>query len=104
MSYLILLVSIFCLSGCTPWLSSDNQNLQQIKIYESAQDVPRGYKIIGKAHTKNYQTVVVKEQSEQAVRHNLRKQAAAMGGNGVINICTNSEQTMGDVVVFDSTQ
>lgn len=104
MPYLILLVSLFCLSGCTPWLNSDKQNLKQIKIYESVQDVPKGYKIIGKAHTENYQTMVVREQSEQAVRHNLRKQAAAMGGNAVINICTNSEQTIGDVVVFNSTQ
>lgn len=73
-----------------------NQN--KVKIYYSNQGLPKHYKVIGRVTAENYNLVGL-EHNQKSIAEELKKQAASIGANGVINIVTSITQTTGDAIV-----
>ena len=68
-----------------------------VKIYYGNNGVPKNYKVIGRVGTDN-NNLIGMAYSQQEIANELQKQAASIGGRGVINVSTGFEQTTGDVI------
>lgn len=73
-----------------------NQN--KVKIYYGNQGLPKHYKVIGRVTAETYNLVGL-EHSQTAIAEELKKQAAGIGANGVINLATGMTQTTGDAIL-----
>lgn len=110
----VMIASTLLLSGCT---ATDMQSTlsngsatstadtlytptraEKVKIYTSKTDLPKHYRIIGHVSAENYKLGLI-QNSHLTIANELKKQAASIGGTGVINIITGLDYTMGDVIV-----
>jgi|GEM_PF-2085483 len=73
-------------------------NPSRVKIYYSNIGLPKHYKAVGRISVENY-NIVGMEYSQVSITDELKKQAASIGANGVINISSGLTQTIGDAVV-----
>jgi len=85
-------------------VSTNNNHLAQtdpnkVKLYYGNQNLPPHYKIIGHISAANYNLVGVPH-SESSIAEELRREAASIGGKGVMNITTGLDRTTGDVVIY----
>jgi len=71
---------------------------QKVKIYYSNVGIPKHYEVIGRVSTSNDNMMGVPH-SQQTISDNLKKQAASIGANGIINIQTTFEKTTGDAIL-----
>jgi hypothetical protein len=72
-------------------------NPNKVKLYYSSSENPRHYKVVGRVSAENY-SIVAMEHTQAAIAEELKKQAASIGANGVINIQTGLAQTTGDAI------
>jgi hypothetical protein len=109
-----MIASTILLSGCTgidmqSTLSSGSATstadtlyaptrVENVKIYTSKMELPKHYRIIGHVSAENYKMALI-QNSHLTIVNEIKKQAASIGGNGVINIITGLDYTMGDVIV-----
>ena len=84
--------------GCAP-LKKDKNPLA-VSFYKNESQIKHNYKVIGTGIVSKYNTVGIKRQ-EAFIQDNMRKIAAAMGGDAVINVTRNSNVVSGTVVSFD---
>jgi len=70
----------------------------QVKLYFGNQGLPKHYRIIGHVSADHYSFAAIPH-SEASIAAELKKQAASIGGKGVINITTGLDRTTGDVIV-----
>lgn len=106
--------SLILLSGCA---ASDMQTLvsgggaipassvkhsavsaDHVKLYYSNLNAPKHYQIVGHISANNDSLVGVPH-SQQTIATELKKQAASLGANGVINISAGLEQTTADAIL-----
>lgn len=66
-----------------------------VKIYNRK---PAHYKVIGRVSADNY-SVIGMEHSQKTVMNELKKQAASLGANGVLNIHAGLAQTTAEAVL-----
>jgi hypothetical protein len=105
---------ITLLSGCT---ASDIQTLvangeaiptssvkhasipaDHVKLYYASIAVPKHYQVLGHVSANNDNVMGVPH-SQKTIGEELKKQAASLGANGVININTSLESTTGEAVL-----
>lgn len=79
--------------------TSETKNPQSIAFYQKESQLRHHYKIIGKSIVSKYNDAGIKRQ-EAVVRDHLRKVAAAMGGDAVIEIKRNSNDVTGAIVSY----
>jgi uncharacterized protein YpmB len=111
-----MIVSILIiLSGCT---ASDMQMLtgngeaipttstkhaaisaEKVKLYYSNNNIPKHYEVLGRVSANNDNMVGVPH-SQKTIADNLRKQAASLGANAIININLGLEQTSGEAIII----
>jgi hypothetical protein len=77
-------------------LNPTNQN--RVKIYYANAGLPKHYKVVGRVSAENYNMVGM-EHSQASIAEELKKQAANIGANGVINVSTGLTQTTGDAII-----
>lgn len=73
-------------------------NPKKVKLYYSSADAPKHYKIIGRVSANN-QNLVAIDKSLESITEELKKQAASLGANAVINIRSDITKTSGDAVI-----
>lgn len=73
-------------------------NEESVKIYYGNQGLPKHYRVIGRVSAETYNLVGL-EHTQSTIAQELKKQAASIGANGVINIATSMTQTTGDAIV-----
>lgn len=108
-----VLLSMFFLSGC---VSSDIQaivangtatsndklaptNSAKVRLYFGNQGLPKYYKVIGRVSADNY-SIIGTSHTQNFISAEMKKQAASIGGTGVINISSALDKTMGDVITI----
>ena len=69
----------------------------KVKLYYSGADKPRHYQVIGRVSANNDNMMGIPH-SHQTISEELKKRAAALGANGVINISSDLERTSGDAI------
>lgn len=74
------------------------KNPKIVKIYFGNQGLPKHYKIIGHV-TASHFTAIGTSYSQQSIAEELKKQAASIGGTGVMNVATGMDRSSGDVVL-----
>ncbi len=84
-------------------VSSSNVKLaatdpSRVKIYYTNQGVPKNYKVIGRVTAEIYNMVGM-EHSQTAIAEQMKKQAASLGANGVINVASSMAQTTGVAIL-----
>lgn len=110
---IIICASVVALSGCTASdvtslmnngtaVSSSNTKLKatnpaKVKLYFGNAGLPKHYRVIGHISADNYSMAAIPH-SQETIANELKKQAASIGGNGVINIATGLDRTTGDVI------
>jgi hypothetical protein len=115
LTYAIIGASVILLSGCAPSdqqtvlangsaVSSSNMKLKattpnKVKIYFGNAGVPKHYRVIGHVSADNY-SMIATPHSQEAITMELKKQAASIGGTGVINVSTGLDRTTGDVILM----
>lgn len=72
-------------------------NASKIKVLHS--DHSNNYKVVGRISTQNYNFVGMTI-SQESILTELKKQAAAMGANGIVNITTGLAQTTAEAVIL----
>lgn len=77
-------------------LNPTKQNL--VKIYYSNKELPKKYKVVGRVSVENY-NVVGMTNSQASIAEALKKQAASIGANGIINVSSGLAQTTGDAII-----
>jgi hypothetical protein len=111
----LAVLSIFTVSGCA---TSDLKNIvsdgnamsttnsktsptnpNKVRLFYSGNEKPRYYKMVGKISAENY-NIVGMEHTQSSIAEELKKQAASIGANGVININSGMAQTTGDAVII----
>jgi hypothetical protein len=70
----------------------------RVKIYYSNIGLPKQYKIVGRVSVENYNMLGM-EHSQASIAEELRKQAASIGANGVMNVYSGLTQTIGDAII-----
>ncbi len=70
-------------------------NPSQVKIYDVK---PKHYQVVGRISADNY-SMIGMEHSQKSVMSQLQKQAASVGGNGVININQGTTQTTAEAIL-----
>jgi len=70
---------------------------QEVKLYYNEADVPKQYTVIGHVNVSNENSLATRR-SKRDIDQELRNQAAAIGGNGVICIKNEFEQVVGEVI------
>lgn len=73
-------------------------NPHKVKVYYGNANLPKQYKVIGHVSAERYNLVGL-EHTEITMRDELKKQAASIGANGVINITSSMTQTSGDAII-----
>jgi hypothetical protein len=107
-------VSIISLTGCatsdinamvnqgnavsTSGTKLNSANSSRVKIYYANAGLPKHYKVVGRVSAENYNMVGM-EHSQASIAEELKKQAANIGANGVINVSTGLTQTTGDAII-----
>lgn len=74
-------------------------NPTKVKLYYAGNTLPKRYKNIGRVSAEIY-NVVGMEHTQASIASELKKQAASIGANGVINIASGMAQVTGDAVVI----
>jgi hypothetical protein len=111
----LVAVSLFILAGCS---TTDMQNIvgsgnamptsnkhltpknaNNVKLFYTNSGLPRHYSVVGRVSAENYNIVGI-EHTQLTVADELRKQAALIGANGVMNINAGLSQTIGDAVLI----
>lgn len=114
LTYVVMSSAVILLSGCAP---SDLQtvlangsavssidvklkatNPNKVKVYFGNSEVPKHYRVIGHVNADNY-SMIATPHSQESITMELKKQAASIGGTGVINVSTAMDRTTGDVIV-----
>ena len=72
-------------------------NPNKVRLYFGNQGMSHHHKIIGHITASNY-SIIGTPYSQSSIAVELKKQAASIGGTGVININTQIDRTVGDVV------
>lgn len=70
----------------------------QVKLYYPGTDKPKHYQVIGRVSANNDNMMGIPH-SHQTISNELKKRAAAIGANGVINITSDLERTSGDAII-----
>ena len=70
----------------------------RVKIYYGNAGLPKHYRVIGRISAENYNMLGM-EHSQSDIAAELKKQAASIGANGVINIASGLGQTTGDAIL-----
>jgi hypothetical protein len=70
-----------------------------VKIYYGSDDLPKHYKVIGRVATENY-NIVGLQYSQDSIAKDLKKRAASIGANGVINVNPGFTETTGDAILI----
>ena len=70
---------------------------KRIKIYLSASEVPKKYKVIGRVSAENY-NIIGMEHSQLTITEELKRQAATLGANGIINLSNKLTVTTADAI------
>ena len=73
-------------------------NPSHVKLYYSSADVPKHYQSVGRVSANNDNMMGIPH-SQQTISAELKKQAALLGANGVINISNGLEQTTGEAIL-----
>lgn len=73
-------------------------NVSKIKLYFGNDGLPKHYRVIGHVSADNY-SILATPHSQETIAAELKKQAASIGGTGVINIVTGLDRTTGDVII-----
>lgn len=73
-------------------------NPEHVKLYFGNAGLPKHYQVIGHVSADNY-SMIAMQYSQKSIALELKKQAASMGGTGVININTGLDRTTGDVIL-----
>jgi len=110
----IIGASVILLFGCTPSdlqtvlsngsvVSSGNLKLKatnpnKVKVYFGNSGVPKHYRVIGHVSADNY-SMIATPHSQESITMELKKQAASIGGTGVMNVFTAMDRTTGDVIL-----
>lgn len=76
-------------------LSATHPN--KIKIYFSDSRAPKKYQTIGRVSAENYNFLGM-EHTQEVIMNELKKQAATLGANGIINVSNNMTQTTGEAI------
>jgi hypothetical protein len=84
--------------GCPP--IKKDKNPLAVSFYKNDTQISHNYKVIGTGIVSKYNTVGIKRQ-EASIQDNMRKIAAAMGGDAIINVTRNNKVVSGTVVSFD---
>lgn len=71
----------------------------RVKIYYSNVGLPKHYKVVGRVSVENYNMMGM-EYSQVRIAEQLKKQAASIGANGVVNISSGLTQTIGNAVII----
>ena len=74
-------------------------NPNHVKIYYSNINIPKHYQVLGHVSANNDNPIGIPH-SQQTISDELKKQAASIGANGVINISNGMEQTGGDAILI----
>ena len=74
-------------------------NPNKVKLFYSAQGLPRNYTMVGRVSAEVY-NVVGLEHTQSTIAEELKKQAASIGANGVMNINSGLMQVTGDAVLI----
>lgn len=110
-----LVVSALSLNGCATSdiknivsngnaMSISNNKLNQIspsqvRLFYTKNEIPHHYNIIGRISAENYNIVGI-EHTQESIANELKKQAASIGANGVININSGLTQTTADAILI----
>lgn len=73
-------------------------NEAQVKLHYGQHEAHTNQKVIGHVKVDN-NNIIGLEHNQHFIDDELKKQAATIGGQGVINIQTNMQTTTGDVIV-----
>lgn len=73
-------------------------NTDQVKLHYGQHEAHTNQKVIGHVKVDN-NNIIGLEHNQHFIDDELKKQAASIGGQGVINIQTNTQTTTGDVIV-----
>jgi hypothetical protein len=74
-------------------------NPANVKLYYAGNTLPKHYKVVGRISAESY-NIVGLEHTQEFIANELKKQAASVGANGVINITSNISQVTGDAVII----
>jgi hypothetical protein len=111
----LIAVSLVSLSGCATSdmqnivgsgnaMSTSNKNISatnanKVKLFYTNDGLSRQYKVVGRVSAENYNMVGM-QHTQETIAEELKKQAASIGANGVININAGLTQTIGDAVLI----
>lgn len=73
-------------------------NPNKVKLYFGNQGIPKHYRVIGRVSADNY-SIIATPHTQEFIADQLKKQAASIGGVGVININSALDKTTGDAIV-----
>jgi hypothetical protein len=109
------LISIFSLSGCsasdirtmvsggdsmsTSTVNHASTRPEQVKLFYSKSNEPKHFQVIGRV-TANNDNMIGIPHGQATISAELKKQAASLGANGVINISSGLENTSGEAVLI----
>ncbi|OAI46005.1 hypothetical protein AYO45_01985 [Gammaproteobacteria bacterium SCGC AG-212-F23] len=83
----------------TTQIKSASTNPQNVKLFYAGNKNPKYYTVVGRVSAENYNIVGI-EHAQSSVAEELKKQAASIGANGVINITQGLAQTTGDAILL----
>jgi hypothetical protein len=83
----------------TAAVNSHPTDANKIKLYYGNEALPKQYQAIGHVRASNYNFAGMPF-SEESIAKELKKQAASIGGTGVINIKEGLDKTTGDVIIL----
>lgn len=110
----LLMFSLFLLAGCSTSditniaangnaMSNSNVKLKpinqdKVKLYYAGNATPKHYRVVGRVSAEIYNLVGL-EHTQSSIADELKKQAASIGANAVIDISSGMAQVTGDAVV-----